>query len=246
MKKFRYSKFIFLIIFFQLFSCTSNYGEKIEYTGDDELYYTNNVTEWEANKLGNFLTQNFFFTGRGITSQLDKANDKFQFRFVVLEGAHNDDDYVKICEDFAIELSDNVFNKSNVEIHLCDKYLKTLRIVSLNKVQTNNKTEPTKWVSILDLSGKGDKKSSPFSIIDKPVRIKYSFNTEWSSMGIFMVYVMKEGMSFEEDGGIVEVSVEGIDSGLSRLYKKPGRYYLSVRSVNGSWEIAIEEGVYQE
>jgi len=58
---------IFLLIVTILFSftlsgCGTNYGEKLTYLGDNELYYTSNVTKSEADKLGSYLVKEEFYS----------------------------------------------------------------------------------------------------------------------------------------------------------------------------------------
>ncbi len=61
----------------------SSYGTKLDFNGG-ELYYTDNVTEADAKKLGDYLVKSGFFGGRQVTVQLDKAGATYQFRMVVL------------------------------------------------------------------------------------------------------------------------------------------------------------------
>jgi len=48
---------------------------------------------------------------------------------VIKKGMENDQEYIQLCKAFAEELSTNVFGGSQVDIHLCDEYLKTIRVV---------------------------------------------------------------------------------------------------------------------
>ncbi len=107
------------------------YGTKLEY-GKGELYYTKNVTEAEAKKLGDYLTKIKFFEGDGKTVQLDKSGDTYQFRMVVKEGLDKDEKYITASQEAAVEISKNVFEGAKVEVHLCDNKLKTLKVVTMN------------------------------------------------------------------------------------------------------------------
>lgn len=113
-----------------MLGCSSK-GTKLEYNGS-ELYYTKNVTEAEAKKLGDFLVKGEFFGDNKGTVQLDKSGETYQFRIVVREGLDKDEKYLAVVPSFANELSKNVFNGSKVEIHLCDSQLTTLRVVTMN------------------------------------------------------------------------------------------------------------------
>ncbi|MDT5060618.1 MAG: hypothetical protein QOH63_1077 [Acidobacteriota bacterium] len=109
----------------------SSHGTKLEY-GKGELYYTKNVTEAEAKKLGDYLTKIKFFEGDKKSVQLDKSGDTYQFRMVVKEGLDKDEKYLTAIPTAALELSKNVFDGAKVEIHLCDDQLKTLKVVPMN------------------------------------------------------------------------------------------------------------------
>ncbi len=113
-----------------MLGCNS-YGTKLEY-GKGELYYTKNVTEAEAKKLGDYLTKIKFYEGDGKTAQLDKSGDTYQFRLVVKEGLDKDEKYIAAGQEAAVEFSKNVFDGAKVEVHLCDNQLKTLKVVTMN------------------------------------------------------------------------------------------------------------------
>jgi hypothetical protein len=108
-------------------SC-SNYGTKLEFNGG-ELYYTKNVNKEDAEKLGKYLVKSEFFNGRPKTVQLNILNDTFQFRMVVKEGNEKDQATIDLMKVFAGDISRDVFNGKIVELHMCDKYLKTIKIV---------------------------------------------------------------------------------------------------------------------
>tara|TARA_B100001250_G_C19140289_1_gene503515 strand:+ start:36 stop:419 length:384 start_codon:yes stop_codon:yes gene_type:complete len=118
-----------LLLFMALFftSC-EGYGELLEFNGG-ELYYTSNVTLAEANKLGKYCVKEGFFDGNEKTIQLDKEGSTYLFRMVVKKGIENDQEFINIAKVTAAELSQNVFNGKQVDIHLCDENLKTLRVV---------------------------------------------------------------------------------------------------------------------
>ena len=116
---------LFIALFF--ISC-EGYGELLEFNGG-ELYYTSNVTLAEANKLGKYCVQEQLFNGNRKTVQLDKEGSTYLFRIVVKKGLENDQEYINIAKATAAQLSREVFNGQQVDIHLCDENLKTLRVV---------------------------------------------------------------------------------------------------------------------
>ena len=59
------------------------YGTLIEFNGT-ELYYTENVTEDVAIRLGDYLVDEEFADGSEKTVQLDKRDGTYQFRLITL------------------------------------------------------------------------------------------------------------------------------------------------------------------
>jgi preprotein translocase subunit SecF len=108
-------------------ACTGH-GTKLEFNGG-ELYYTKNVTEAEAKKLGTYLVEQEFFDGKPKSVQLDKSGSTYQFRMVVQPEKQNDAATLEIMKAFGSQLSSGVFNNAPVEIHICDDQLKTLKVV---------------------------------------------------------------------------------------------------------------------
>ena len=108
-------------------ACTGH-GTKLEFN-NGELYYTDNVTEADAKKLGEYLVENGFFGGKKITVQLDKAGATYQFRMVVQPEKHNDEATLELLKTFAEEVSENVFSDAPTELHVCDDRLQTIRVL---------------------------------------------------------------------------------------------------------------------
>ena len=120
-------KLLVLLMALLCISC-EGHGTLLEFNGG-ELYYTSNVTLAEANKLGKYCVKEEFFDGNRKTIQLDKEGSTYLFRMVVKKGLENDQEFINIAKVTAAELSQNVFNGKQVDIHLCDENLKTLRVV---------------------------------------------------------------------------------------------------------------------
>ena len=108
-------------------ACTGH-GTKLDFN-NGELYYTDNVTEADAKKLGDYLVKAGFFSGKKITVQLDKAGATYQFRMVVLPEKQNDENSLELMKSFAGEISEEVFNNAPVELHIFDDQLKTLKVL---------------------------------------------------------------------------------------------------------------------
>ncbi|HBS87969.1 MAG: hypothetical protein A2W91_10370 [Bacteroidetes bacterium GWF2_38_335] len=109
-------------------SSCSNHGTKIELK-DGELFYTSNVTEDDANKLGKWLEENYFVQNKDASVQLEKEGDVFQAKFVVRDDVNLDDENVVAYANMLLEGVKTVFPDSKVEIHLCDDKLETQKVV---------------------------------------------------------------------------------------------------------------------
>ena len=115
-----------------MFGCNSK-GTRLEYNGN-ELYYTKNVTEAEAKKLGEYLFNGGAYASENKgTIQLDKSGETYQVRIVVKEGTDKDENYQKVIAGFAKGISKNVFNGAKVEVQLCDDKLNTLKTIQMGE-----------------------------------------------------------------------------------------------------------------
>jgi hypothetical protein len=108
--------------------CGQNYGKLVKFN-EGELYYTSAVTTDEVDRLGQYLVAEEFFDGNEKTAQLNKVGNTYEFRMVIKKGLENDQDLIQIAQEFANQLSADVFAGNQVDIHLCDEYLNTLRVV---------------------------------------------------------------------------------------------------------------------
>ena len=126
-----------LLILTMLFSvilsgCSGeDFGTKLNFGENNELYYTTNVKEEEAKALGDYLVKGEFFANDSNerTVQLNKSGSTYEFRMVVKEGLDKDQATIDLMKAVAAELSEAVFNGATVDVHLCDDTLKTLRVV---------------------------------------------------------------------------------------------------------------------
>jgi hypothetical protein len=126
-----------LLILTMLFSvilsgCSGeDFGTKLNFGENNELYYTTNVKEEEAKKLGDYLVKQEFFAkdGNSRTVQLNKSGSTYEFRMVVKEGLDKDQATIDLMKTVGAELSEAVFSGATVDVHLCDDALKTLRVV---------------------------------------------------------------------------------------------------------------------
>lgn len=119
-----------LAIVITFVSC-NNYGTKLEFD-DTELYYTDDITEDEAENIGEYLQEEEFTEGEEKTVQIAKNGDTYQFRMVVKEGYDEDEDFELVALDFIYNLSYDVLDGEPVELHMCDEKLETLKVVEMD------------------------------------------------------------------------------------------------------------------
>jgi len=103
------------------------YGTKKMFNGT-ELYYTSAVTEKEVDKLGAWLITEGFADGEEKSVQLNKTGNTYEFRIVVKKGLHQDRETIDYMKELGMYLR-SVFDGANVDVHMCDERLKTLRVV---------------------------------------------------------------------------------------------------------------------
>ena len=111
-----------------IFISCGDHGTLLEFNGG-ELYYTSVVSEREAYRLGEFLVDSEFFDGELKTVQIDKTGNTYEFRMVIKKGIDKDEEFIQLAKIFSNELSENVFDGYDVDIHMCDEYLNTIRVV---------------------------------------------------------------------------------------------------------------------
>lgn len=114
--------FVAYLVFF-----TDGYGEKLEFNGTD-VYYTEGVTEADAQKLGEYLITSEFADGGEKSVQLSKRDSVYLFRMVVMDGVTKDSTNDITFMAMAWTLSANVFDSAPVELEACDNTFETLRV----------------------------------------------------------------------------------------------------------------------
>ena len=119
--------FPFLLLMAVMISC-NNYGTKLEFDGT-EVYYTENVTKDEAEKLGKFLQDQKFTDGSKKSVQFDKKGDLYLFRMVAKDDFELDAEKETLFKTFITLISTQVLDGADVEIQLCDNKFKTIDVV---------------------------------------------------------------------------------------------------------------------
>jgi len=120
---------IVLLAMLALAGCT-NYGTKLEFK-KGELYYTENVTEAEAKKLGDYLLeQGYFDDTETRTVQLDKKDGTPHVRFVVKEEYQTSPKSIELFTPIGAELSKAVFGNAKIVVDICNETLETKQTIT--------------------------------------------------------------------------------------------------------------------
>lgn len=100
--------------------------------GKDQLFYTESIEKDIAEKLGNFLVENGFFKGEGLQAQITQKGETYQFKYVIMQGYEKDNEYHNTVAVFAELISGLVLSGQKVEIHLCNDFFETLKVIPEN------------------------------------------------------------------------------------------------------------------
>jgi hypothetical protein len=111
------------------------YGKRIDLNGGSQLYYTQTVTEPEARQLAQMLNDKFLSDGDpAVTFQLNKEEQTYQVRVVTKEGKESEAEFTFMTLGFLISMQ--VFENAPLEVHLCDKNLKTIKVLEIKKSES--------------------------------------------------------------------------------------------------------------
>ena len=122
----------FLCSLFIFFATQTAFSQTLPKVSKNKLdiYYTENVSRADAKKLLDYLIEENFTDGsRELGAQLDKSGNTYEFKFNVKKGVDSDPDFIKIAKTMATEISNDLFDKAPVDIHLMDDNFKLLRVV---------------------------------------------------------------------------------------------------------------------
>lgn len=105
----------------------NKHGKKLTFK-KGEVYYKPPVTKAEASKLGEFLVkQRYFDNSTRKSVQLLKSGSTYQVRFVVKKSILDKPKVVRSFKAIGAFVSGEVLNNAPVEVHFCDKNLKTFK-----------------------------------------------------------------------------------------------------------------------
>lgn len=100
-------------------------------------------------------------------------------------------------------------------------------------------SKPKEFVTVVDVSGNANKNTDTFELKGGKVKLTYTFNGDYAIVGA--IYILKEGTDLNKSGGIPEVTVTNTGTDSTFVTKSAGKYYLSVKAANASWNIKVEE-----
>lgn len=104
----------------------SNHGKRLEF-GSGTLYYTENVTEDQAKKLGEVLQKSSHFANKEWKVQLDKAGALWKLNLVEDAAKVNDPTFKVWITNYNLQLSKQAFSDGKVQIDLCDDDFNSLK-----------------------------------------------------------------------------------------------------------------------
>lgn len=131
MKLFNIVRVVFCSLF-MLFAAQTTSAQTLPKVSQNNLdiYYTENITRSEAKKLLDYLISEDFTDGsQEVGVRLDKTGKTYEFKVIVKKGLDTDPDFIKLAKTLSTEISNDVFGKAPVDIHLMDDNFKLLRVV---------------------------------------------------------------------------------------------------------------------
>lgn len=146
----------------------TGFGEKIVNNGT-EIYYTGQVAKEDAERLGEYLTECDFSDGNTKSVQLVNEYGTWQFRMVTQEKFVDDAEMNKNFNYMCLQLS-TVFNGEDVDIHVCNDSLETLKVVQGHRGELNKLNETEVYyldVNVLEMT-KIEEFLGEYGFKDKP------------------------------------------------------------------------------
>lgn len=144
------SFFSFFLAIIAFFAC-SEQGKRLEFNGG-EMFYKKPVSHEQATRLGEYLTESGFFDGKHKTLELSLNDSVFELCMVV-EPSQIDSGFIELVSEFAVELSEEVFQSFPVDIHLCNKKLKPIKIIPFSYAGQESNSFDLKEMSMENFYG---------------------------------------------------------------------------------------------
>jgi hypothetical protein len=107
-------------------------GRKVVFAAQEEVYYTEGVTEAQARALGRALQQAGYLNGSGgKTVQVSKGGDGFIVAFVLQEGSWDKPGVSEEFRELGRQLSRQALGGQRLEIRLCDMWMDTKKTIDV-------------------------------------------------------------------------------------------------------------------
>ena len=116
--------FLVLCSILIFYGCSSDNYEKKQ-LDNGELYYDKNISGDKVESLSKYINQCAIFNDEVHTARLIKSDSTYELSLSVPAEMINSDQYQNYAEILAMQLSDDVFDHSKVEIHLADSNFNT-------------------------------------------------------------------------------------------------------------------------
>lgn len=109
------------------------HGKKLTFE-KGEVYYKEPVTKEQARRVGDYLLEiGYFDDEKAKTVQLRKSSGKIQLRFVLSDPSSAGEDMQQRFKMLGGLLSHNKLDGAPVEVHLCDRRLRTKKTLAVPK-----------------------------------------------------------------------------------------------------------------
>ena len=111
--------FLILCTLFIFYGCSTDNYEKRE-LNNGELYYGKNISQDRVENLCNYTNQCAIFNDEVHLARLTKTDSTYELCLSVPPEMYNSEQYQSYAEVLAMQLSEDVFDKALVKIHLTD------------------------------------------------------------------------------------------------------------------------------
>jgi hypothetical protein len=103
--------------------------DKLAYKQSD-LYYTENISKEDAQRLGDYLNDNGFFGNRSLSVKIDQDKSGYIFSIPVDKAKLEDQEALNNLRKVSDLLSKEVFSGKQFEIHLTDNRFNNIKTIS--------------------------------------------------------------------------------------------------------------------
>ncbi len=110
----------------------SSHGKVKEFDGL-EIFYHNDADIAEVTKLGEYLTSVKFTNGDQKSLQFLRTDTTITVKMIVDSKILTNDSILLLLKDFRKDLNSSIYTGTQFELHLCDKYFETKKVLNSNE-----------------------------------------------------------------------------------------------------------------